>query len=144
MTKELEDKFFNRFFFYRPELPMSESLMCFGFECGDGWGDLLWDLSEKIEKEIFKSVGSPEAAKALLSDTVMIFNVVQVKEKFGTLRFYVDAYDEITEESYKKIRNYIHEAEAKSAITCEVCGKPGERRSGGWIKCLCESCHEDK
>lgn len=54
----------------------------------------------------------------------------QVKEKFGTLRFYVDG---ATEEQYA----YIAFAEALTARTCEVCGAQGERREEGWVRTLC-------
>jgi hypothetical protein len=32
-------------------------------------------------------------------------------------------------------------AESMSAILCEECGAPGERRHGGWIRTLCDE-HE--
>jgi len=32
-------------------------------------------------------------------------------------------------------------AENMAAITCEECGKPGELRTGGWMRTLCDE-HE--
>jgi hypothetical protein len=68
----------------------------------------------------------------------------QIKEKFGTLRYYcapsgddpnpdlLDALDEITAA-----------AERASAITCERCGQPGMlQRTRYWAKTLCHSCAE--
>lgn len=116
MTKELEKKFFDRFSFFKPEKPMTESLMCFGFECSDGWYDLLWRLCEDIDK-----MEKPEG-----------FEVVQVKEKFGSLRFYTNY---ATDEIFKRI----NEAERDSETICEECGKPGEiLRINGWYSCVCE------
>jgi hypothetical protein len=60
----------------------------------------------------------------------------QVKEKFGTLRFYYTGGDEY-------ISGMVTMAEAMSGTTCESCGNPGERTGGGWIKTVCEPC-EDK
>lgn len=60
--------------------------------------------------------------------------VHQIKEKFGGLRFYADKVDDFCD-------GVIRMAEAMADITCEVCGKPGERRSGGWIRTLCDE-HE--
>jgi hypothetical protein len=61
----------------------------------------------------------------------------QVKEKFGTLRFYmISETDEMSK--------LISEAEAKSAITCEFCGEPGELRNTGWYITLCDKCHEKR
>lgn len=57
---------------------------------------------------------------------------VQVKEKYGTLRFYYDGGDEY-------IRALTNMAESMSARTCEVCGAPGKRNSFGWIQTLCKT-----
>jgi hypothetical protein len=61
----------------------------------------------------------------------------QVKQKFGTLRFYTGG---ATDKMYEIIREY----ERVSAVTCEVCGEPGEIRSGGWIETLCETHFEQR
>lgn len=53
-----------------------------------------------------------------------------MKEKFGTLHFYMNME---TEEMSRAIR----EAEGRSASACEVCGRPGTLRGGGWLKTLC-------
>jgi pyruvoyl-dependent arginine decarboxylase (PvlArgDC) len=60
----------------------------------------------------------------------------QVKEKFGTLRFYYTGGDE-------HISGMVRMAESMSAVTCESCGNPGEQTRGGWIKTTCKPC-EDK
>lgn len=137
MTEEVQEKLFNRFSFYRPELPMTQSLMCFGIECGDGWFGILWELSLKIESILEKHLSEVDNAKLLLADDT-VFNVSQVKEKFGTLRFYFDS--SVDEEVYTEIRDAVREAEDKSAITCEVCGRPGELTSGGWKSVVCNEC----
>lgn len=56
---------------------------------------------------------------------------VQVKEKFGTLRFYTNYSDEY-------IDGAISMAEHMSSITCETCGKPGELQGKGWLYTACE------
>jgi len=140
MKPELENKICERFSFYRTNLPITESLLCFGFECGNGWFDLLWELSEKLEvlyQEYLKTKPVEDLAKSLLLDDRQEFNVVQVKEKFGGLRFYTDwATDEM--------QNIINEYEDKSYTICENCGKPGSQSKSGWIKTLCKNCKEEK
>jgi len=64
------------------------------------------------------------------------FAVQQVKEKFGTLRFYCVGTE--------AIHRYIQLAERLSAITCEECGKPGTPNHSGWIRTLCEDCRTNK
>jgi hypothetical protein len=55
----------------------------------------------------------------------------QVKEKFGTLRFYVNYQDDY-------ITGLIDMAESMSGRTCEVCGNHGKMRHGGWMRVLCD------
>ena len=57
----------------------------------------------------------------------------QVKEKFGTLHFYMTC---ATDEMW----DIIHEAEQRSATICENCGKPGKIRRDGWWLTLCDEC----
>ena len=87
----------------------------FGFECGDGWFDLIDNL-----------------CSLLMIDETLTPVATQVKEKFGTLRFYVN---EATDYQYE----LIDRADKLSATTCEVCGAPGKvNTSRSWIKTLCE------
>ncbi len=93
--------------------PPTESLMCFGFECLDGWFDILDRLSKELTD---------------LNENVV---AVQAKEKYGTLRFYIAGG---SDEAF----DLIDKAEDESAKTCEVCGKPGILRElRCWLKTLC-------
>lgn len=98
-------------------------IFLFGIECGDGWFDLIDQLSAKLEPLI-------EEANKL--DEFGVY-VCQVKEKFGTLRFYLSSG---TDEMYK----LIDDAEERSAKTCELCGADGEILGDGWLSCRCENC----
>jgi hypothetical protein len=95
--------------------------IAFGFECGDGWADLLVELSEKIQARL------NEMPKDVASEYVAL----QVKEKFGTLRFYTSYCDDV-------IDGFIREAEQKSACTCEQCGAPGKIRGSVWYYTACD------
>lgn len=61
----------------------------------------------------------------------------QVKEKFGTLRFYYDGGDDF-------IHGLSTMAESMSAVTCEVCGNPGKTIGGGWVRTLCRTHAEEE
>lgn len=161
---------------------MTETCMCWGFDCGDGWFNILNQLCGNIQHRIDWKRGQKARAlrynralkKALTTgdkSSLIYFytrgerepsewnlknieedierrnfrkveeppvQVVaeQVKEKFGTLRFYYRGGDEY-------IDGLVSMAEAMSGVTCETCGKPGETRSGGWIRTLCDE-HEDE
>lgn len=56
---------------------------------------------------------------------------LQIKEKFGGLRFYIDTGSDA-------VHDRISQAECLSYETCEECGTPGKPRTGGWIKTLCD------
>jgi hypothetical protein len=61
----------------------------------------------------------------------------QVKEKFGTLRFYYSGGDDVVD-------GMVRMAEAMTEVTCEGCGSPGERRGGGWIRTECKTCADQR
>jgi hypothetical protein len=172
MKKELEQNLVIRYpLIFRDYLgDMRKTCMAWGFECGDGWYNLLIELCEKIE--------------CLTEGTSLQVVAVQVKEKFGGLRFYylledsshvsnVDRkvrskifwrtrgffvkmnlwrlFDWINEQRQKvyktieeRISDVVDDAEAKSYKTCEICGESGTANSKGWITTLCQSCRDSK
>ena len=106
---------------------ITKTLMRFGFECGDGWVELLKKLTTEL-KEI---------------DVQKQIKVFQVKEKFGSLRFYVEYDKENILEPwlYKKANDIISKYESMSETTCEVCGKVGKIKSiNHWLRCRCPEC----
>lgn len=121
MSPEKRKKLFEDFrHLFHPERPPSKTLMCFGFECGDGWYDIIYKLCQDIT--------------TVLERDAQQIEVLQVKEKYATLRFNIDA-------GTDEIGNLIDEAEEKSAITCEICGKEGSlHKRGYWLKTLCPDC----
>jgi hypothetical protein len=104
-------------------LPMTETCMCWGFDTGEGWFRLIDQLSADITALDEKN-GSTTIA-------------VQVKEKFGGLRFYIQSGSDAA-------YDLIDAAEEESLKTCETCGEPGTTRGGGWISTLCDSCWSKK
>jgi len=97
--------------------PDTKALMCYGFACGNGWFDIIWDLSELLEGKC---------------------KAVQVKEKFGTLRFYVSYNKGLSKQEIENMNVYIRHFGAVSGFTCELCGEFGKiRKDIGWIRTLC-------
>jgi hypothetical protein len=87
----------------------------------DGWFDLIYDLSSSLEQLILE----------LPEEDRKDYFVVQVKEKFAGLRFYLNACPT------DKMQELISEAERRSYYTCEKTGNPGRRFNVlGWIKTL--------
>ena len=104
-------------------LPMQETCMCWGFECGDGWFNILDQLMGNIQHHIDWKNKKEEVVAQVTLD--------QVKEKFGTLRFYYTGGDDV-------IDGMVRMAESMSGVTCEECSNPGKRIGGGWVTTLCE------
>ena len=73
--------------------------------------------------------------KNLIQDLIILGwdkEVIQVKEKFGGLRFYIN-------EGTSEIHQRIAKAELESMKICEVTGKPGKLRNDiGWYRTLCD------
>jgi hypothetical protein len=99
-----------------------------GFCCSEGWWPILTNLCANIQHYL--------DWKNKKSEVIPQVTVAQIKEKFGGLRFYYDGGDDT-------IRGMVTMAEAWASNTCETCGNPGQQRSGGWIKTLCDE-HESE
>jgi hypothetical protein len=119
MRRELEQKLVERWpSWFKVNGSTYETRMADGFAHGDGWFDIVWRLCEGLETLV------AETEKA----TRRPFEVLQVKEKFGGLRFYVSH-----QHRTDPILQRIEAAERESLRTCEVCGQPGSRREGDCI-----------
>lgn len=70
--------------------------------------------------------------------------VDQIKEKFGSLRFYIPPRDGVSEDLYKAWMSIVSGTEKQSYYICETCGAEGKRCSanGTWVKTLCRPCWE--
>jgi hypothetical protein len=78
MNKALEQKMVERWpMWFDTEGDIKETAIARGFEHDDGWFDILWRLCEDLEPLVteMERAGGPK------------FEVLQVKEKFGGLRF---------------------------------------------------------
>ena len=139
------------------KLSLRENLMGFGFECGDGWYWPLMQLTENLE-----------AINCLLKKYRIQVRAVQVKEKFGTLRFYYDViivptwWQKITKSYFTSEQNAISrgidnlvelmvdKAEDACMGYCENCGHAfyGDMRdrveTKGWISIICEKCAKEQ
>lgn len=73
----------------------------------------------------------------IVPDKVEQVVVEQVKEKFGTLRFYYRGGDDY-------ISGLVSMAESMTGVTCESCGNPGEQRGNGWIHTYCQMCEDQR
>lgn len=103
------------------------------FECGDGWFDLVWQVSAEIESSA-QIEGIPKSAEAWPSVGIL-------KQKVGTLRVQFD------KRVSEKIEALVAKAYERSTETCELCGAPAPsidntHRPSGPIETLCERCYK--
>jgi hypothetical protein len=66
------------------------------------------------------------------------YQIYQIKEKFGKLRYYYKASKPFEEETYLKLTSIINKYEALSSCTCEATGLPGllMKSPNGYYKTL--------
>ena len=89
--------------------------------CEEGWRDLLERACVRIEAALVEGGA---------------FRVLQIKEKFGTLRFYWSG--DMPDAAKAKVEEAIALAVARSACTCEICGVEGQLYNrSGWLATAC-------
>lgn len=107
------------------ELPWMEGVPQ-AVACSEGWDDLIRRLHNRL-------VGIDPN-----------YRVMQVKEKFGGLRYYIEPSQGLDEMLCRRLYEVEYEAEAESFHICEVCGEPGETRGGSWYRTLCDTHHRER
>lgn len=116
------------------------NIMPFWFECGDGWFTIIDELCSDIQHYVEQNKRSLDFKKErgeLVEDIEYEqaeVKVVQVKEKFGGLRFYINGGDDY-------VNGMINFAESMAYKTCERCGLPGKLNNKGWSRVLCAACN---
>jgi hypothetical protein len=109
------------------------------------WQQDLNDKRNKVRGMGF--LGCPEGWKELVVDTDNMlahidpeYFITQVKEKFGSLRYYYDT--KKTGVEAKIMEAIVSNAEALSRHVCEKCGSySAELRGNNWVRTLCEDCY---
>jgi len=121
--------------------------------CDPGWFDLLWAFCETVREEyahrksrcdsarVYRDTNNPywtdaicdEAEKAFVGVGVPTFE--QIKEKFGTLRIYLEG-------NFNRpfVDGALNCVENMSARVCGLCGNPGTLRQNKWWRVRCETC----
>jgi len=114
MRHELEKELQSKYLFMTID---NEPVYC---QCGDGW----YSVIDKLCKKIMETLSMQELADLCID---------QIKEKYGTLRFYYSGVN------FNKIEHFILEAEEESARVCDECGEEGKlREDKSYIQTLCD------
>jgi hypothetical protein len=95
--------------------------------CGDGWDNLL------------------RMTDGALKETDPDYQIMQIKEKFGGLRYYISISEGLDDTARDQMYEIERTAEALSYCLCEQCGTTNgvETKSWGggyWILTLCQEC----
>lgn len=96
-------------------------------DCGPGWYQLIIDCDLEL---------------AAVDPSYQVF---QIKQKFGTLRYYFAPSDGM-EQYRKKMNEIVAVYESVSSYKCEECGDMGaklHKNQRGWMTTVCESCKVD-
>lgn len=89
--------------------------------CGEGWFGLIENLHERL---------------AMIDPG---YQVTQVKEKFGQLRYYVMMSAQLDDQGRQTVYDALAAAESDSATVCEICGRPGRLNDGSWLRTRCQA-----
>lgn len=138
MSPELDEKLVTKYpkIFANRHADMRTTAMCWGFETGDGWYNLIDRMCNLIQHHIDEQNKRRELLiesnpyDIQVPDLVEQVVAAQVKEKYGTLRFYYDGGDNY-------IRGVVNMAETMSGATCDVCGNAGKMNKRGWVSVRC-------
>ena len=144
MNKILEQHFIKKYpkIFVDMYGPMEKTCMHWGIETADGWFFLLDSLCGQLQSYIeqtneFRKKENIKLGKFSRQRKDIIPQLVahQIKEKFGSLRFYYEGGDEYCSGA-------IDMAETLSHCICENCGKMNYSvvQTKGWIQHLCVEC----
>lgn len=133
----------------------------FYFECGNGWFTLLdcllnlinhtlkrnGEVVEIRQKMEDKGESIPSWIREYFEknpyDPLTNFNICQIKEKFGGLRFYWGC--DVDSEEIQRLHGAVELAESLSFSICEECGNTASEtkapKGSGWVRTLCEPHH---
>jgi hypothetical protein len=156
MNKELESYLVKKYplIFKNIGGDPTKTPMCFGIECGSGWFWLIdtacFHIQATYESAVRQREIDLDELKPLKERSEMFPDGIpeivcpsaaQIKEKFGTLRFYVN---DAGADVFGDTSSFITMAESMSYRTCENCGCPGSVSYGGWYRCLCSKCSQTR
>ena len=112
--------------FEGPEDERAKRLVQERAKVGDGWRKLINELDDQLS--------------LLLGD----YDVLQIKEQYGGLRFYILLTHRHADLNRIQALRAIADTERESLSTCEGCGEDGYTDyHAGWYKTLCEKHHEE-
>ena len=109
MNQELQDRLYEEFplSFIDKDAPLTESCMGWGIDTEDGWFGLVYEAASKLEPLVEKWINDNP-------DKEFHPRVGQVKQKLGSLRFYIiSGTDEMTAIEIEALK--------KSYEVCEKC-----------------------
>lgn len=127
MDRKLQNKLYKKYpkIFRQKDLSMEKTAMCWGISIGNGWYWLIDKLCSQLQWDIDKN-HYPQ------------IETVQVKEKFGGLRFYTNG-------GTNEQNGMISLAESLSFSICEDCGTTKDvSQTKGWIVTLCKKCYKKR
>ena len=95
--------------------------------------DVKW--AEWVDTQVAKKIAAAKETgySEPVPEAIEQVAVTEIKEKFGSMRFYYNGGDSV-------IEGFVSMAEAMSATTCGNCGAVGRIGGSGWLTCRCMPC----
>lgn len=154
MNDKLENEIYqiDPVFFRQKDLGMTQTCMCWGIECGDGWFEPIREFVQKVR-----------LLNVLLEPLNMCVVASQIKSKWADFTCYwnMDVLDEgkdvelsesqqaTVDLSHSIMDDIVRGCEEKCAHTCEICGKHSIWNDevyacGSWLTVKCLDCAQKK
>ena len=154
MNPELEKQIYeiDPVFFRQKGLDMTQTCMCWGIECGDGWFKPIKEFVTKVKilNEILKPVNFCIVASQIKSkwaDFTCYWNIDVLDDKVQNN----DDSEALVDAVYEMMTDAANSCEEKCSHTCEICGKydsweeSGEIiECGSWLTVKCLACAQKR
>ena len=110
------------------------------------------ELNAKRKAERWYGCIAPDGWQKIVEETDAMllhmdhgYQILQVKEKFGTLRYYFGTNHASDTMEYKIMHAIERAAEYRSSLNCQICGTSGETRWNlPWVQTLCDEHYEER
>jgi hypothetical protein len=108
------------------------------------------ELNAKRKAERWYGCIAPDGWQKIVEETDAMllhmdpeYQILQVKEKYGTLRYYFGTNHASDTMEYKIMHAIERAAEYSSGFVCQICGTSGETRwKLPWVQTLCDEHYE--
>lgn len=155
MKPELESQIYDAspVFFGEKDLDMTQTCMCWGIECGDGWFKPVLEFAKgvKVLNDILAPLGFAvicSQMKSKWADFTCYWNIKPVESESSSRE--LDEKDQnLIDTVYHMMDSLVGQTVFECSRTCEICGERGVLDGdvitcGSWLTVKCHKCAQER